>query len=172
MMRVTIGAGLVAIGAMAAVAVAGSGSVTPRDALLRSVGDRVRVAVGTCSASSEPAEDGSAFTECSDTAEPTKPPRPRLDVRPGESIRLRLPDNADAQDEPRRVVAALARVTDEGLDSVGGTVAVSEVRAPRRFELTLPDELRDANALDVFVRYRDRGDASYLAGLRRARSRG
>ena len=158
----------VTAGALAAsAAMAGSGSIAPRDAVIRSATDKVTAGVDTYCVTGEPAEDGTSVGMCADAVPPTEPPRPRLEIRPGETIDLRLLDNPNARDDPRRVWATLARVTKEGPRYFGRiTVTGPDVYPPRRFGLELPRDLRRANALHLFVRYRDGGDASYHAGLR------
>jgi hypothetical protein len=143
--------------------------MSPKAAILSAAGASIRVPPGTyCTTESRDFDrDGYVLGMCADTAEPTEPPRPRLEVAPGSRVRARFRDNRRIDDEVERLSAWLVHVDEQGMAFLPGRIEVHHVPTTRRWKLTLPARLRGANGLYLFVRYKNRsGDADFLAGLK------
>jgi hypothetical protein len=99
---------------------------------------------------------------CADAAYPL-PVRGRLPVRPGG--RVVLETSVEASELSVRLLRVPARRT----TPVGRQLTVRRL-APKRWAVTLPERLRDATVLDVFLLWdnpRDgSGDASFWGGVR------
>lgn len=125
----------------------------PRKIWVGSGGLYVRASLGSHCWSGR---QGAGF--CADAAYPIGV-RGRLTVRPGDRVTLLAPDHA------RRVHVSLLRVEGSTIDRVDWRVRAHRVGdGPHRWRFRLPAKLRNANRLDVFVRYK-RGDADFWAGI-------
>ena len=105
---------------------------------------------------------------CVDTAYPLTV-HGRLPIRPRGRVVL------EPSVEASELVAGLRRVRGSRVDPVGTRLTVRRLSA-RRWAVTLPKRLRNANVLDVFLRWDNphdgRGDASFWGGIRRTCRRG
>jgi hypothetical protein len=101
---------------------------------------------------------------CVDAAYPLAV-RGRLPVRP--RGRVVLETSVDAS----KLHARLMRVRGRAVERVGGRLEVRRLSG-RRWAVTLPGQLGDADVLDVFLRWENprdgHGDASFWGGIRRA----
>ena len=150
------GVAAVALG-LGAVALAGDNR-RPRPVDVRAGGEQVRASQGSWCYS------GPRTGICADYGYPLRV-RGRLDVAPGQRIKLRMHDRSI-----KRLSASLLKVRDGEIDQ---RVALTRIRRapnnPRAWRATIPADAADANRLDISVRYkRNRGDSNWWAGIRLA----
>jgi hypothetical protein len=99
---------------------------------------------------------------CVDTVYPL-PVNGRLPVRARGRVVL------ETSVEASELTAGLTRVRGSRVEPIGGHLGVRRLSA-NRWAVTLPTRLRNANVLDVFLRWNNphdgRGDASFSGGIR------
>lgn len=128
--------------------------------------ESIEARLGSYCVSTGPRRGEQAVGLCRD-AVVSKPPTPRLDVRPRQVVRLVFSDNLAIRD---RVVAISARLVtfasppDEA--QRGPALEVRRVRGPR-WNVRMPQNgLGPAQALALFVRYPGGGDSEQFVGIR------
>jgi hypothetical protein len=166
--RVRIGAatavGALGVAAVAGIAVAKPEGMAPRAALVSAHSLTIKSQVGSFCTQSRP-DGGTSSGVCADAIPAGI--RGHLPVRPQDAVRLRFRHNPNIRDRVRSVHVALAvlRRRQFGLDYVGH--ARHPVQNPihaSRWKVTLPNDLRGANVLEVDVLYPG-GDAQFWAGI-------
>jgi hypothetical protein len=151
---------IVAVGALLAVTAIGLAAATaheprahPRQIWVGSGGLYVRASLGSYCWSRR---EGAGI--CADAAYPIDV-RGRLPVQARDRVTLLAPDHA------RRVQVSLLRVEGSSIDQIDWRARARRVGdGPHRWRVRLPADLRNANRLDVFVRYKA-GDADFWAGI-------
>lgn len=161
--------GLMGVGALgaalfiAAPVLAGSTKERPRPIQVQAHGQSVRAAQGSyCVSYTSPHSPHQGTGICADYAYPLGV-KGKLAVRAGLRIALRMHDP-----EIRRVMLRPLSVHGGDITAAGGRFeARRRPGHPNCWIASLPDDLGQANRLDIFVRYRHGiGDADYWAGLR------
>jgi hypothetical protein len=140
---------------MSAIA-SGADGKRPRSLAVKADGDRLRASQGSWCYS------GRRRAMCADYAYPLRIDD-RLRVAPSDRVNLQFHDRSIAS-----VSATLLRVRGRRIRAVGELDDVERVPAnPRAWRATIPEDVSNANAIDVFVRYEDhRGDSNWWAGIR------
>jgi hypothetical protein len=84
-------------------------------------------------------------------------------VSPGERVTFRMHDATIAM-----LSADLLRTRGRRIRQVGSFEDIHRVEGnPRAWRATIPEDAANANAIDIFVRYREnRGDSNWWAGIR------
>ncbi len=130
-------------------------------------GKRPRAVAVTASGESVRASQGSwcYFGErrgiCADYVYPLRIKR-RLTVSPGERITFHLHDRTIAT-----LSARLLRVRERRYRDLGPLEDIERAGNPRAWRATIPESASKANAIDIFVRYKEnRGDSNWWAGIR------
>ncbi|HKP91068.1 MAG TPA: hypothetical protein VJT75_13960 [Thermoleophilaceae bacterium] len=146
---------------VAAAALALSGApVPPRKAIVTSQGLKTSTALGSYCANDE-AEDGPGAAGCGDAEYPLHP-RTFVPVEPGSTVRVNV---------RRRAKAVEGRLV-QGRDAPWGFVGPNIKGTPvahthgRIWRLHMPDDLRSADALSFFVKFRGDDDADFWVGVK------
>jgi hypothetical protein len=163
--RIRIGVvGAVALAiAGCAIALAKPQGMAPRAALVSAHSLTVRSTVGSYCVTSPP-RHGTASGQCADGGSPL-PVHGHLPVGPGDTVRLRFRHNPHILDRVSSVHVGLVRVQGHEATSVGRAGRpVQNPQHPSRWSVQLPENLKHANVLDIFVRLSG-GDADFWAGI-------
>lgn len=154
--RTLIAVALVTAAAAATATIAIGGSAgPPKSALVTSHGLTGRTAVGSyCST-------GDGVGGCGDSTYPLRP-KAFLPITPNSKVRVNF------RKRTKNVNADLIRVNGSKFGVVGPKLAAKPVRGTHRrvWRLTLPRDLRDADAIGMFVDFNDGGDADFWAGVK------
>ncbi len=147
-------------------------SLTPRPVLVSALGRTVRASAGSYCVGAVPTADSEEdLVECTDVAEATSPPRPRLTVRARDLLLLRFQDNPVTQDEVGSVRVFLTRIDGEGPHTVA-RMRPRRVRGmPDRWRMRLPARLHGANSVYIQVGFAPSGSSDYRGGLQVASRR-
>jgi hypothetical protein len=143
----------------AAIAVGGGAAGPPKKAFVRSHGLRAATVVGSyCSAAGN--ETGRGVAGCGDSKYPLHP-KAFLPITPNSSVRVNL------RKSTKSVQADFIRGLDAHFEVVGPQLAAKPVPGTHRrvWRLRMPDDLRDADAVAMFVNFADGGDADFWAGV-------
>jgi hypothetical protein len=141
--------------ATAALALGGGTAGPPKRALVTSHGLRAGTVVGSyCSV-------GSGAGGCGDKEYPLHP-KAVLPITPKSTIRVNF------RKRTAKMIADLIVVHGFKFDVVGPKLGAKPVRGShrRRWRLHLPRDLRDADAVGMFVDFADGGDADFWAGVK------
>lgn len=163
MKRLVTGTAISLATAAAVVAIADAGqSLAPRPALVKAHGLTERSTLGSYCTTGRP-RHGTSSGVCVDSAFPD--PRGHLPVHPGDKVHLRFRHNPAIRDHIKHVRVALARTRPTPVVFTGSVRRTRAVAGhPNRWFVKLPHDLGTADALDIFVRYRQ-GDADFVAGI-------
>jgi hypothetical protein len=145
----------------AAAALALSGSlVPPRKAIVTSQGLKTGTQLGSYCENDED-EDGPGAKGCSDAEYPLHP-RTFLPVEPGSTVRVNVRARAKA------VEGRLVQGRDAPWGFVGPKIKGTPVAHTHRriWKLHMPDDLRSADALSLFVDFGGGDDADFWAGVK------
>jgi hypothetical protein len=139
-------------------AVAGTPGKRPRSVAVTANGESVRAGQGSW------CYFGQRRGICVDYAYPLRI-KQRLRVSPGERVTFRMHDATIA-----KLSAHLLRTRGRRIRHVGSLEDIHRVEGnPRAWRATIPEDAANANAIDIFVRYREnRGDSNWWAGIRLA----
>jgi hypothetical protein len=162
--RLVLAAGvcLAAGSVTAALGEAAQHGMGPRPALVSAHGLTVRSTVGSYCVDGRP-HHGTSVSGCTDSAYPIGT-RGKLPVSGGDRLALRFRHNPRIEDTVTRARVSLLRVHDD-ITYISHPVAASQNRRhPSRWHVRLPGDLKDANKLDISVKYRN-GDADFWAGI-------
>ena len=160
MRRVKAGVCAVAIGALAfgvgASAATGAAKDRPRSVAAVAGGEQVRASQGSWCYS------GRRSAMCVDYVYPLRI-KQRLRVEPGDRVVFRTHDASIES-----LSASLLSVKGRRIRDRGELEDVERVPSNRRaWRATVPSEARNANVIDLFVRYKqNRGDSNWWAGIR------
>jgi hypothetical protein len=144
--------GLIAAGVSAAMGPPGK---RPRAVAVTASGESVRASQGSW------CYFGERRGMCADYVYPLRIKR-RLRVSPGEPITFHMHDRTIAT-----LSADLLRVRERRFRDLGPLEDIERAGNPRAWRATIPEDASNANAIDVFVRYKEnRGDSNWWAGIR------
>jgi hypothetical protein len=146
--------------ATAAIALGGGTAGPPKKAIVTSHGLRARTVLGSY-CSSGTTKDGGGVSGCGDSTYPLQP-KAFLPITPNSSLRVNL------RKSTRSVQADFIRGLDAHFQVVGPQLAAKPVPGTHRrvWRLRLPDDLRNADAVAMFVKFAGGGDADFWAGVK------
>jgi hypothetical protein len=146
--------------ATAAIALGGGSAGPPKRALVTSHGLRAGTVVGSYCSTGD-THNGTGVSGCGDAEYPLEP-KAFLPITPKSRIRVNLRKPA------ARVNADLIRVNGSRFDVVRPGLKAKPVPSTHRrvWRLRLPGDLRDADAIGMFVDFAGGGDADFWAGVR------
>jgi hypothetical protein len=160
--RILIAVALVtaAAAATAALALGGGTAGAPRKAMVTSHHLRAETVLGSYCSNGE-TEAGQGVAGCADSEYPLHP-RAFLPITPNSSVRVNL------RKATKHVRANLVKGLDAPYGFVGPELAAKPVPGSnhRVWRLRLPGDLHDADAIALFARFREGGDADQWVGVK------
>jgi hypothetical protein len=157
---ITLAIAIAVAAATAAIALGGGSAGPPKKAIVSSQGLRTGTVLGSYCSTGK-AKDGSGVSGCGDAAYPLHP-KAFLPITPNSSLRVNL------RKRTKSVQADFIRGLDAHFQVVGPKLATKPVPGTHRrvWRVRLPDDLRNADAVAMFVNFADGGDADFWVGVK------
>jgi hypothetical protein len=165
--RAATGMLAIALAALLVVPALGADTVKPpRRPFVGSDGLFARAKLGAYCVMYESA-DGNGVGQCIAAAAPTRPPRARIAVEPGDRIAMLFRHRQRLRDRPSRIHLSMGQIHDGELETFSAHINAHHVPGhPWKWRARAPAQVARANLLELFERF-PAGDADYFVGLQR-----